>query len=194
MLKSKTLLVAALAVALSGCNSQAVKPQADAEMTKPAVSAVADMNNSDLYEVHHEGRLYVFDDFDTYQNFLQVGETAYRQTFIGAGPDGQTLVFGVTGKDKKKPVEQIAAYNLYNGKLTAAEPFYGEMRAEGRIYVFDRLEDMATVRTLGEAPLRYTEIGNGPQGETVVYVLRSENKKQKPHALQTAFKQRNGLI
>ncbi|WP_421867470.1 hypothetical protein [Motiliproteus sp.] len=184
MLNRKSLIVAGLAISLAACGGKEVKPQA----------AAVDLNNGDMYEVHHEGRLYVFDDFDTYQSFLEVGETSYRQTFIGAGPKGETLVFGVTGKDKKKTADKIAAYNLYHGSLEAAEEFYGEMRAEGRIYVFDRLEDMETVRTTGEAPLRYTEIGNGPKGETVVYVLRSENKKQKPVALQAAFKKHNGLM
>lgn len=185
MYKSKMCLAAGLAFSLAACGGNAAKPEQ---------AAAPQLNNDDLYEVHHEGRLYVFDDFGTYQQFLEVGETAYRQTFIGGGPKGQTLVFGVTGADKKKRYDQVAAYNLYSGTLDAASDFYGEMRAEGRIYVFDRLADMETVRSTGEAPLRYTEIGNGPQGETVVYVLNSENKKKKPVALQTAFKQRNGLM
>ena len=55
-----------------------------------------------LLEDHHEGRIYVFYDKKTYQSFKQVGETAYRLTRIGAGPKGETVVFGLTKQDKKK--------------------------------------------------------------------------------------------
>ncbi len=177
----KTVMLGGLVAALTACTTG----------TKKEPMAAADLNNEDLYEVHHDGRIHVFDDQATYQQFLAVGETSFRQTFIGAGPKGETLVFGVTGADKKKSAEQVAGYNLYHGKLPAADSFYGEMRMEGRIYVFDRIEDMEAVRTTGEAPLRYTEIGAGPQGETLVYVLRSDNKKQKPVELMAAFKQHN---
>ncbi len=177
----KTFMLGGLVAALTACTTG----------TKNEPVAAADLNNEDLYEVHHEGRIHVFDDQATYQQFLEVGETSFRQTFIGAGPKGETLVFGVTGADKKKSADQVAGYNLYHGTLPAADRFYGEMRLEGRIYVFDRIEDMEAVRTTGEAPLRYTEIGAGPQGETLVYVLRSDNKKQKPVELMAAFKQHN---
>jgi len=184
--RSNTFLAAGLTLSLVACGGNAVKPEHASTEIKPS-----GLNNSDLYEVSHEGRLYVFDDFGTYQEFVSVGETAFRQTFIGAGPKGETLVFGVTGQDKKKPADKVASYNLFYGNLEPATPFYGEMRLDGRIYVFDNLKDMESVRTTGEAALRYTEIGAGPAGETLVYVLRSDNKKQKPVALQAAFAERN---
>ncbi|ARU54523.1 hypothetical protein OLMES_0419 [Oleiphilus messinensis] len=150
----------------------------------------AAMNNNDLYEVHHEGRIFVFDDFGLYQDFLKLGETPYTLTRIGAGPKGETIKFGLTSADKKKQ-SGIASVDLVDGKLAPAEAFYGEMRMEGRIYVFDNLEDMQTVRKTGEAPLRYTQIGTGPKGETVVYVLNSSNKKKKPVALIEQFNKHN---
>jgi len=178
----KTAVLGGLIAAMTACTS-GIKSEPTA--------AKADLNNEDLYEVHHGGRVHVFDDLATYRQFLQVGETSFRQTFIGAGPKGETLVFGVTGADKSKRFDEIAGYNLYHGTLAPAEKFYGEMRMEGRIYVFDSLADMEAVRTTGEAPLRFTQIGAGPQGETLVYVLRSDNKKQKPLELMAAFQQRN---
>ncbi len=177
----KTFMLGGLVAALTACTTG----------TKHEPMAAADLNNEDLYEVHHEGRVHVFDDLATYRQFLEVGETSFRQTFIGAGPKGETLVFGVTGADKKKSYDQIAGYNLYHGNLKPSESFYGEMRMEGRIYVFDRIEDMEAVRATGEAPLRFTQIGAGPQGETLVYVLHSDNKKQKPVELMAAFKRHN---
>ena len=188
MRTTTTILAASLAIALSACSSH------DTKTTQSTASDVIEnLNNDDLYEVHAEGRLYVFDDKGTYNEFLSVGETSFRQTFIGTGPDGQTVVFGMTSKDKKKHFSQIAGYNLYHGTLSAAGDFYGETRLENRIYVFDSITDMKAVREIGEASLRYTDIGSGPKGETVVYVLRSDNKKVKPVALIKEFKKRNNI-
>lgn len=148
------------------------------------------MNNQDMYEVHDEGRIYVFDDRDVYESFLQVGETSYRKVRIGEGPHGETVVFGLTNEDKKK-TDGIASIAMYDGELEGAEDFYGETRMEGRIYVFQSLEEMNHARAVGEVPLRYTDIGSGPNGETVVYALNSDNKKQKPVELIEKFHHMN---
>lgn len=187
----KKLIASAMVVAamttLYGCQAAATKEEA-----KPVAQAPA-MNNDDLYEVAHEGRYYVFDDFATYQDFLNVGETAFRKVMIGAGPHGKTLVYGLTNEDKKK-LSGIGSVEMFNGRLPGAEPFYGEMRSEdGRLYVFSSLKDMEEVRTMGEAPLRFTQIGAGPQGQTVVFVLNEKTKKHEPVELVARFKQMNSL-
>lgn len=140
-----------------------------------------------MYEVHHDdGRIYLFNDKSTYAHFLQHGETPFTYKRIASGPHGETLVFGLSDAEKKKG-ENAGNVALYDGKV-APELFYGELRAEGRIYVFSTLEDMKDVRTTGEAPYRYTQIGDGPEGETVVYVLNDSNKKHRPDALIAQFK------
>jgi hypothetical protein len=177
------MTVAAL-LSLYGCQSTSVKDN---------VAITPESNNQDLYEVSHEGRYYVFDDFKVYQEFLTVGETSYRKVLIGGGPNGQTLVYGLRGVDKKK-LSGVAAEEMFKGSLQAADPFYGEIRAEdGRLYVFDSLEDMKAMRMIGEAPYRYTDIGTGPDKQTVVYVLNKQNKKHKPEALMMKFKQHYNL-
>lgn len=181
-------LVTGAMIALTGCQTN----QAKQEETKPV--AAAQLNNDDLYEVMQEGRYYVFDDYKTYQSFLTVGETSYRKVFIGGGPKGETLVYGLTGKDKKK-MSGIASVDMFNGDLNGAEDFYGEMRGEdGRLYVFSTLEDMEDVRLVGEAPYRFTQIAAGPQGQTVVFVLNKSNKKKQPVELMAKFKKMNGMI
>lgn len=188
----KTILAGSLVLALAACANNQASTQT--EIVKQEVAKNVELNNTDFYEVHEDGRLYFFDDQSTYAEFLSVGETSYRQTFIGEGPDGQTLVFGMTSADKKKHYSKIAGYNLYMGNLPPADSFYGEARLEHRIYVFNRLEDMNAVRKVGEAALRFTDIGSGPKGETVVYVLNSDNKKVKPAALINEFKKRNNIL
>ncbi|RBO83349.1 hypothetical protein [Marinomonas aquiplantarum] len=172
---------------LTACGGEMAKKGSAETMAESSA-----MNNNDLYEVHHEGRIYIFDDRDVYEDFLTVGETSFRKVRIGAGPKGETLVFGLTNEDKKK-MSGIASVDMYDGSLEASEDFYGEMRAEGRIYVFGSLEEMNTARVVGEVPLRYTEIGAGPKGETVVYALNSSNKKVRPDAMIAKFHKMNDM-
>lgn len=44
-------------------------------------------------EVMHDGRLYVIGNPETYEAFKQNGHLAYTKTLIGAGPNGETIVF-----------------------------------------------------------------------------------------------------
>ena len=102
------------------------------ESTKPTEAVTSYV----YYEVEHDGRLNIFDDTQTYLSFLKLGETSYRKVRIGAGPQGQTVVFGLTSADKKK-TSGIASIDMFDGKLKPAGEFYGEVHHEGRIYVFD---------------------------------------------------------
>ncbi|OPX56023.1 hypothetical protein SAMN02745127_00068 [Oceanospirillum multiglobuliferum] len=188
-MKLKSILQALLIVGVVGgtaaCSSMqsAEKAPQSQEATQQLVS---------LYEVRHEdGRLYYFDDYSAYQHFLEHDETPYTYKRIAAGAKGETLVFGLTSKDKKK-TSGIASVDMIDGKLVP-EMFYGELRHEGRIYVFNRIEDMNEVRATGEAALRFTDIGSGPKGETVVYVLNKHNKKKRPDALIAQFKGVNAI-
>lgn len=144
----------------------------------------------EIYEVHHDGRINVFYDRDLYKGFLSVNETPFRLTRIGAGPNGETLVFGLTKADKKKP-GNVDVIKIYDNAIPAPEEIYAEMRRNGRIYVFNNFEDMKPVREFGNPNLFYTEIGAGPNGETVVYVLNEENKKKRPDDLIAKYKSMN---
>jgi len=155
-----------------------------------ATSSSSNDSDMSIYEVHKEGRIHVFYDRKEFQSFMQVGESTFRLTRIGAGPKGETLVFGLTKKDKKHP-DKVAAINLYDGKLNATEDFYAEMYKNGRIYVFNNFKDMETVRMFGHPNYFYLSVGTGPKGETVVYVLNGKNKKKKPLQLIERFQQRN---
>ena len=140
-----------------------------------------------FFEVHRDGRIYMFYNANAYRSFLKIGETPYAIMKIGEGPKGETLVFSLTKDDKKKS-EGIPSIDLYTGKIKANESFYGEMILHDRYYVFSRYQDMVDVRQVGEAAYRYTDIAAGPDGKTVVYVLNKTNKKKKPEALINAFK------
>jgi len=140
----------------------------------------------EIYEVHHNGRMHVFYDRKLYKEFLSLGETPYRLTRIGAGPKGETIVFGLTKKDKKMK-SNVPAIELYDGKIKASKQFYSEMIKHNRIYVFSSFADMKTVRDFGHPNFQYSQIGAGPKGETIVFVLNKYNKKTRPDALIKMF-------
>lgn len=168
------------ALSISACN----------EVKQTSLTEENTQTVSEIYEVHEDGRIYAFYDQKLYKEFLSVGETAYRLTQIGAGPNGETMVFGLTKQDKKKGTD-TPAVKLYTSKLQPAESFYAETVRHGRIYVFSDFSDMQTVRQFGHPNFFYTEIGSGPKGETVVYVLNKQTKKKKPDTLIAEFKKRN---
>jgi Tfp pilus assembly protein PilX len=181
---NKWIALLAATTLMGGCVANDTKSASSAKAEKAET-----VNNDDYYEVHHEdGRVYVFDDAKEYLGFMEVGEAPFRLTRIGAGPDGKTLVFGLTGKDKKKSADKIAAVNMYEGKLAGADDFYGEIISEGRYYVFNNWKEVEGFRQTGEATFRFTEIGAGPNGMTVVYVLTKKESKKRPDATIAKFK------
>ncbi|MDX1347694.1 MAG: hypothetical protein R3189_05540 [Thiomicrorhabdus chilensis] len=184
----KKLLVALLASGLmAGCTAT----QEKAVDTK-AQEVVQTLNNDDLYVVYHDGRMNVFYDADLYKEFMQIGETSYRKTFIGAGPKGETVVHGLTKADKKKLVG-IPSIEMMEERMPVAENFYGEIIADGRINVFSDWGNFKAFMAHGEVPYRLTDIGAGPKGETVVYALTKESKKKRPEALIAKFKAFHGM-
>ncbi len=168
------ILVAVTVMLLSACGTTS--------MTKAGGGV------SEVYEVHHEGRIHVFYDRKLYTDFLKLGETPYRLTRIGAGPNNETLVFGLTKKDKKKR-SGIPVVDLFDGKAKPAEDFYAEMVKHGRIYIFNNFDDMKTVRDFGHPNYQYSMIGAGPNGETLVFVLNKQNKKKRPTGLIKKYEQ-----
>jgi len=169
-----------LAISMTACNQvkQESMPSAKADTV------------GEIFEVHEDGRIYAFYDYKLYKEFLSVGETAYRLTRIGTGPNGETMVFGLTKKDKKKGAD-TPAVKLFENKASPSDKFYAETTRHGRIYIFNNFADMQTVRQFGHPNFFYTEIGSGPKGETVVYVLNKKTKKKKPVELIAAFKKHN---
>ena len=185
----KLLITLCFAISLGACTTSSVKETA---MTETSTDRATETSMDSLYEVHDQGRIYVFNEYDLYKDFVKTGHTAYMKTYIGDGPKGETLVFGLTSKEKKM-LSGWKHVDLFNGDRQATEPFYGEMVLGGRLYVFNTYQDMIDTRKVGEAIFRYTDIGAGPNGETVVYVLNKGNKKKKPEALMAEFKKMNNL-
>lgn len=182
----KSLKIALLTTSIAFTAACQTTPESTSDNQTTAQIQQEDKRNGQLFEVHKDNRIYTFYDFKLYQDFLKHGHTAYMYTRIGAGPNGETMVFGLTKQDKKKR-EGIPSVELLDGKLAPAENFYAEMNLHGRTFVFSELEDMKAVRKTGEAAYRHAKIGYGANGETVVFVLNKSNKKKYPESLVNKF-------
>ncbi|MBS7689951.1 hypothetical protein I0E51_09070 [Pseudomonas lalucatii] len=142
----------------------------------PAKSA-ATPNNEDWYQVRTDNELFVFDDYQVFRDFLETGKAPYLKDLQQQDKHGQSIILALRAEDQGKELQQIAAYQFLNVSLPPANPFYGEIRQHGVIYVFQRYGDMMDTFSLGEPIFRHTEIASGPRGERVVYGLTKEESK-----------------
>lgn len=192
----RLLAVAAIAVVAAGCaTSPAPQVNAAAEPsprpgTPPSPNAPAPAPGTvELYAVlPPTGRVHAFGDLKNYADFLEHGEVALTRTSVGGGPGGKTIVYGITADDVKNNqpsrAEQI---------LAAATPepaaFYGEVFRDGRFFLFGQRKDMVDFLAFGEVPYSYTDVGAGPKGETIVYVMNKDSyPKGKPMERAERFK------
>lgn len=167
---------AAILLALAGCATDMKQPATTAAAT-PAASSMkaATAQASEFYAVLPEdGRIYAFGDTKNYMSYLSHSEVPLTRTRIGAGPGGKTVVFGITADDVKKNGPSLAE-QIMDGKLEAAPNFHGEAFKNGRFYVFNNLKDMMAFTAYGEVPYSFTDIGAGPKGETLVWVMNKDS-------------------
>lgn len=179
------LLLAPLAtLVLQGCAATA----ATAPKVPPASAAIAPAEAKEFYVVLKDGRVYAFGDTKNYFDFLAHGEVQLTRTKIGTGPGGATVVYGITGDDVKANKPSMAE-RIMEEKLPAASTFHGEVFKDGRFYVFPELKDMMPFIAFGEVPYSFTDIGAGPKGETLVWVMNSTSiKAGRPVATMERFK------
>lgn len=70
-------------------------------------------------EIPHDGRIYVVGSSDSMSDFLNSHHLPYTRTFIGAGPERQTLVFEIAKKDASLVERLISTFNERNSTSVA---------------------------------------------------------------------------
>ncbi|MFN3751823.1 MAG: hypothetical protein ACK4SR_10650 [Thiobacillus sp.] len=187
---------------LGGCASQApAKPESKpaassapaavalAALPAPAAQPAAAVPDQYFMVFHENGRIYAFGDARNYLLFLEHDEVPLTRTRIGAGPAGETVVFGITNEDAKKLETPSKGEMFYDGKVGEVGPFYGEVVRDGRFYVFGEWKDFKDYLAHREVTYTFTEVGTGPKGETVIYALNKDTVKQgRPVRLVEQFK------
>lgn len=187
--------VALLGLGLTGCatTGQDTAKGETAGAAKVAATETRTMLPQEYFELHRDGRIWVFGDAALYKGAVAGKEVPLAMTRIGAGPRRETVVFGLT-KDESKKVARLGQVALFEGKVAgAADGFYGEIVKNGRHYVFDGWSEMKAFRSSGEAPYVFTYVGAGPKKATVVYVRNKAQSKTVPNQLIAQFRQFHGL-
>lgn len=180
---------------MSGCATQtnttkAPESKPAATASAPAAAQPAAAVAANYFLVYHEnGRIYPIADSKNYLAFLDVDELVYTRTRVGAGPDGETIVFGIEKKESDDLNQPSKAELFYDGKMEVTGPFYGEVFRDGRFFVFGEWTDFKDYLAHKEITFTFTEVGTGPKGETVIYALNKKTKDEgRPVALVEAFK------
>jgi len=183
---------------MSGCATQSntakapeSKPAATTAATPAAAAQPVTVPTQNYFLVFHEnGRIYPIADAKNYLAFLDVDELIYTRTRVGAGPAGETVVFGIQKMEADDLGKPSQAEQFYDGKMEVTGPFYGEVVRDGRFYVFGEWKDFKDYLDHKEVTFTFTEIGTGPKGETVIYALNKKTKDEgRPVVLIEAFKQ-----
>jgi hypothetical protein len=190
MALSALLALGALAGCATGQNKDAA-PVAKAESAPAAKKAEATVQKQTYFMVFHEnGRIYVMTEPKIYLGLMEHDEVPLTRARVGAGPEGETVVFGITSKDGDQLDKPTAAEDIYDGKTKDIGAFYGEVVRNGRYHVFGEWADFQDYLAHKEITFTYTEIGTGPKGETVIYALNSKTKDSgRPEALIEQFNQ-----
>ena len=69
-------------------------------------------SDKDYWVYEHEGRHYVVGQAKTKEQFITSGHLPYTRTILGAGPQGETVVFEVNKKDSRLVERLVNTYNL----------------------------------------------------------------------------------
>jgi hypothetical protein len=135
-----------------------------------------------------DGRIYVFGDPKNYLAYREHNEVPLTRTRIGVGPQGQTVVFGITNDDVKANRPSTAEM-IFDKKLSLKDPFYGEVVKDGRYHVFGAAKDFQDFLEHNEITYTFATIGEGPKGASVIYALNKDTVKQgRPTVLIEEFK------
>lgn len=178
--------IALLAAAVAACSMNAPAP---APAPSTAKSAEVALNNEDWYQVWTESQAVVFDDRAVYLEYVKAGKAPYLKDLGTKDSAGRSQLLGLSAADKGKDVNSLSAKRFLDVNLPPASSFYGEIRQDNKIFIFQRYGDMKDVMSLGSPIFSYMELGGGPNGERLVYALAKEEKK--PEALITKYKSLN---
>lgn len=192
-IQQHTLVALLVAGLMSGCatsqnSSTSAEPKAKASSPAQASGnagsasvgmAPAEAKLQTYFLVFHEnGRIYAMTEPKIYLGLLEHGEVPLTRSRIGGGPEGETVIFGITKEDGKHLDKPTAAEDIFDGRVKDLKPFYAEVVRNGRYHVFGEWKDFQDYLAHKEITFTYTEVGAGPKGETVVYALNSETKKK----------------
>ncbi len=91
-------LVSVVLVTLMACAS-GQKSVATTEPEEPGKPMLITSNGNDYHVYKHEGRLYVIGSPEMSKQFAEQGHLPLTRTVLGAGPNGETVVYEIKKKE-----------------------------------------------------------------------------------------------
>ncbi|MFN2258064.1 MAG: hypothetical protein ABR516_06255 [Desulfuromonadaceae bacterium] len=147
--------------------TQASEEKQTQAQQKPALSHI-DSAGTDLHIYKYDGRIYVIGSEETRADFEQHKHLPYTKTLLGAGPNGETVIFEVDKSDAAYADSLIDEYNSIPWVLEE-NATYTAWKYQGRIYVIGNAETNASFARHKHLPYTKTILGAGPGGETVIF-------------------------
>jgi len=119
-------------------------------------------------------RHYVTGSEKMHKMFAEHQHLPYTKTILGAGPNGETVVFEVAKKDSTFVDNLITKYNQIPFLVTSQGDNFSVYKYNGRIYVIGNPKTRDFFVEHQHLPYTKTQLGVGPGGETVIFEV---NKK-----------------
>lgn len=116
-----------------------------------------------------DGRFYVVGKEDTAEKFQHSPHLPYTRTLLGAGPQGETVIFEVDKKNQALAEELQELYESTPWEISSNGKDYFTYKLHGRIYVIGQKETRKSFVANGHLPYTRTLLGAGPAGETVIF-------------------------
>jgi hypothetical protein len=136
-----------------------------------------------IYENH--GRLYVLGSQGSLDKFKASGHLPYTRTLIGAGPNGETVVFEVNKKDPALADRLQKEFSHTPFLVTSKGSDYYVYKMGERYYVIGQEKTNEKFMASGHLPYTRTLLGAGPMGETVVFEVDKKNPQLADRLVKT---------
>jgi len=161
-MKRLIVLAVLLSLFVAGCATTGKKAQ-----TMTPQKIYSGENHFIVWE--YSGRYYVTGNEAMNKKFVENLVLPYTNTILGAGPQGQTVVFEADTKDPAYAEGLMETFNQIPFLVESKGDNYFVYKCQGRIYVIGdpKTRDFFVEHKL--LPLTKTLLGAGPSGETVVF-------------------------
>lgn len=117
----------------------------------------------------YNDRHYVTGSAKSSQAFAEHHHLPYTKTILGAGPQGETVVFEVDKKDSAYVERLMETYQHTPFLITEKGDDYAVYKYNSRIYVIGNAQTRASFEKNHHLPYTKTLLGAGPAGETVIF-------------------------
>lgn len=165
-----SLLVGAFLTACSGLSPQTAGAAGPQKILSKGM---------DFAVFSHLDRHYVTGSEESTGSFAKHGHLPYARTVLGAGPEGETVVFEINKKDPAYVERLVAVYQKTPFLVDSKGDNYAVYKLGGRLFVIGNAKTIASFVEHGHLPYTKTLLGAGPMGETVIFEV---DKKNPAHA------------